>query len=222
VRKVLAQPLLTSAAACRDRERSWRACSAGSARRGADNLAVDVLEQSRLTTTEMSTTDEGTPSDLEPVMRLMALPGICGPKARTAAFTLVEVVMSVFIILLVFGGIVTAYIQTSYRAEWSGYSMAAQAAAVQQLEAAKCAVWDPSQSPVKDEIRQLPLVTSVLLDLPVTGTNTVYATNYTTVNLVTTGVYSNYMVRVDTAWPFRWKNQVVTFTNTIVAYYAPD
>ena len=155
-------------------------------------------------------------------MRLTALPGIRGPKARTAAFTLVEVVVSVFIILLIFAGIITAYVLTSYRAEWSGFSLAAQAAAVQQLESAKCAVWDPSGNPPRDEITLLPRVTSVLLDLPVTGTNTVYATNYTTVTLLTNGVYSNYMVRVDTAWPFRWKNQVVTFTNTVVAYYAPD
>jgi type II secretory pathway pseudopilin PulG len=222
VRKVLAQRLLTSEAACRDRPRGWPACSVRLARRSVDNLAVDVLEQSRLTTSQMSTADEGAPSDREPVMRLTALPGIRGPKARTAAFTLVEVVVSVFIILLIFSGIVTAYVLTSYRAEWSGFSLAAQAAAVQQLEAAKCAVWDPSQNPVKDEIWQLPRVTSVLLDLPVTGTNTVYATNYTTITLLTNGVYSNYMVRVDTAWPFRWKNQAVTFTNTVVAYYAPD
>jgi len=159
-------------------------------------------------------------------MRLMALPGICGPKARTAGFTLAEVVVSVFIMMLVFAAIITAYIQTSYRAEWTGYSVAAQAAAVQQLEAAKCAVWDPSQTPVKDEISQLPPVTSVLLDLPITGTNTIYATNYTTVNLklITQGgyVYSNYFVQVNTVWPFRWKNQVVYFTNTLADYYAPD
>jgi hypothetical protein len=30
------------------------------------------------------------------------------------------------------------------------------------------------------------------------------------------------MVKVETAWPFRWKNQVVYFTNTIVDYFAPD
>ena len=159
-------------------------------------------------------------------MRLKALPGVGGPQARTVGFTLIEVVISVFIIMLLFSAIITSYIQGSYRAEWAGLSLAAQSAAVQQLEAAKCAVWDPSQSPVKDEIRQLPLVTSVLLDLPISGTNAVYATNYTTITLmlITSGgnVYSNYMVRVDTAWPFRWNNRAVTFTNTIVDYFAPD
>ena len=159
-------------------------------------------------------------------MRVMDLPGIRGSKGRTAAFTLVEVVMSTFIIMLVFGAIIGGYIQTSYRAEWTGFSLAAQAAAVQQLESAKCAVWDPLQSPVQDEISNLPRVTSTLLDLPVSGTNTVYATNYTTVTLllITNGayVYSNYFVQVNTVWPFRWKNKTTYYTNTIADYYAPD
>jgi hypothetical protein len=124
--------------------------------------------------------------------------------------------------MLVFGAIIGGYIQTSYRAEWTGYSLAAQAAAVQQLESAKCAVWDPQQTPVQDEISKLPLVTSTLLDLPVNGTNTLYATNYTTVTLMQNGVYSNYCVQVNTVWPFRWKNQTVYYTNTIVDYFAPD
>ena len=155
-------------------------------------------------------------------MRAIDLPGTSGPKTRTSGFTLAEVVICVFIIMLVFAAIITAYIQTSYRAEWSGFSLAAQALAIQQLEAAKAAVWDPLQTPVKDEIKQLPLVTSALLDLPVSGTNYIYATNYTTRTLIVNGLYSNYMVRVDTVWPFRWKSQVVYFTNTIADYYAPD
>ena len=81
---------------------------------------------------------------------------------------------------------------------------------------------DPLQTPVKDEISQLPAVTSVLLDLPVSGTNYVYATNYITLCLIQSSPYSNYLVRVDTVWPFRWKNQTTYFTNTIACYYAPD
>ena len=155
-------------------------------------------------------------------MRVMDSLGTHRSKGRTAAFTLVEVVMSTFIIMLVFGAIIGAYIQTSYLAEWSGFSIAAQAAAVQQLESAKCAVWDPQQTPVQDEINQLPRVTSTLLDLPVSGTNTVYATNYVTVTLMQSGVYSNYFVQVNTVWPFRWKNKTTSYTNTIADYYAPD
>ena len=155
-------------------------------------------------------------------MHVMDSPGARRAPRHAPAFTLAEVVISVFIMMLVMAGIITGYIQASYRAEWSGYSLAAQAAAIQQLEAAKAAVWDPLQSPVKDEISQLPATTTTLLDLPVTGTNTVYATNHITVSLITYGTYSNYFVKVDTVWPFRWKNQIAYFTNTVADYYAPD
>jgi type II secretory pathway pseudopilin PulG len=170
--------------------------------------------------------DEGAPSDVETVMRVMDLPASSGAKERTAAFTLVEVVLSACIIMLVFGAIIGGYIQVSYRAEWAGRSLAAQAAAVQQLESAKCAVWDPQQTPVQDEINKLPRVTSTLLDLPVSGTNISYATNTTTVTLITntigTYVYSNYYVQVNTVWQFNWRNRTTFYTNTIADYFAPD
>jgi type II secretory pathway pseudopilin PulG len=159
-------------------------------------------------------------------MRLMTLPATHGPKARTSGFTLPEVVISVGIIMVVFGAIITAYIQGSYRAAWTGYSLAAQAAGVEQLEAAKAAVWDPLQTPVMDQICGLTNSTSVVLALPLTGTNVVYATNYTTVTLLLmtngTCVSSNYLVQVNTRWPFRWKNQTVYFTNIVADYYAPE
>ncbi len=158
-------------------------------------------------------------------MRLRVLVRTDSLKARPSAFTLAEVVISVFIMMILFAGIIGAYVQSSYRAEWSGFSLAAQAAGIQQLEAAKCAVWDPLQTPVKDEISQLPTNTSVLLDLPVTGSNYVYATNYTTITLLTNSALttaSNYFVTVTTVWPFIWKNQMVYYTNTLSCYYAPD
>ena len=124
--------------------------------------------------------------------------------------------------MLLFAGILTGYLQASYRAEWSGYSLVAQALAVQELETAKAAVWDPQQQIVNDEISQLPTNTVALLDLPVSGTNYVWATVKNTITLKQNGQYSNYMVKVSVTWPFRWKSQTVYFTNTIVNYYAPD
>ena len=35
--------------------------------------------------------------------------------------TLIEVVVSLLIAVIVFGGIISGYIESSYRAEWSGY-----------------------------------------------------------------------------------------------------
>jgi len=131
----------------------------------------------------------------------------------------------IFITMVLLGGILLSYVQASYRAEWAGYSLAAQALAAQQLEHAKAAVWDTQQTPINDEIRYMATNPPIraLMDLPVAGTNFVYATIYTTPTLIVHGtVYSNYMVRVDAVWPFRWKNQTVLFTNTVACYYGPD
>jgi len=159
-------------------------------------------------------------------MRVMELSQTRRQAARPAAFTLPETVMAVGIIMLVFGAIITAYIQSAYRAEWSGCSLAAQAAAIQQLEAAKSAVWDLQQSPPMNQITNLPLVTSTLLALPCTGSNVVYVTNYTTVSpiswTVSPNTYSVYLVTVSTVWPFFWKNHTVYFTNTVADYFAPE
>jgi hypothetical protein len=151
-------------------------------------------------------------------------------RRGTRAFTLVEVVMSVCIMMVVFAGIISCYIQNAYRAEWAGYSLAAQASACQQLERAKCAVWDIQQIPVMDQIQTLktnPAYSKYvnILDLPISGTNTVYVTNYsyiTNVVLSTTPPVSVYYVKVDAVWPFRWGNKVTYYTNTVADYFGPD
>ena len=146
-------------------------------------------------------------------------------KARARGLTLVEVLLSVAIIALVFGGVLGTYLHTCYRAEWSGYSLAAQSLSVQQVEQAKSAVWDIQSVPVKNELTNMATVTSAMLDVPISGTNVVWATNYATIRPVT--ILSNppiqvYLVKVDTVWPFRWKNEVRYHTNTTTSYIAPD
>jgi len=144
---------------------------------------------------------------------------------RTPGFTLVEVVVCIAITALMFMGIITAYIHGTYKAEWSGYSLAAQAMAIQQLEQAKSAVWDNTLIPAKIELTNLVTMTYDKLDLPISGTNYVFATNFTTVSLITLSTnptISVYMVKVDTVWPFMWKGIRQLHTNTIANYYAPD
>ena len=140
-------------------------------------------------------------------------------------FTLAEVLISLAIAGLMFSGIITAYVQSSYRAEWSGYSLAAQALAIQQLEQTRAAAWDVNTQPVRNEITNVPTITASLLDIPVSGTNSIWATNYTTINSVaitnTVGA-SVYMVRVDTAWPFMWNGKRKYYTNTVADFFAPD
>jgi type II secretory pathway pseudopilin PulG len=142
-------------------------------------------------------------------------------RRAVAAFTLAEVVVCLAIVALLFGGIITGYMQGAYRAEWAGYNLAAQALAMQQIEQAKTAVWDDSHN----EFTNLLQVTWAVLDLPRTGTNRVYATNYVT---VTTNQVSSspdifvQMVKVDTVWPYIRGGQVLYYTNTVADYYAPD
>ena len=142
-------------------------------------------------------------------------------RKAIAAFTLAEVVVCMAIVALMFGGIITGYMQGAYRAEWAGYNMAAQSLAMQQIEQAKTAVWDDQHN----EFTNLLTCTWAILDLPINGTNKVYATNYVT---VTTNQVSSspdifvQMVKVDTVWPYIRKGLTQYYTNTLADYYAPD
>jgi type II secretory pathway pseudopilin PulG len=171
-------------------------------------------------------------------MFTMKAPGHPPVKPRTAAFTLAEVVMAVAIAALIFGGILAGNVQLTKRAEWSGQSLAAQALAIQQLEQARAALWDESQT--KNELTNLNLSgwtydTSTKvgkgyswanLDLPIAGTNYIRATNYVTVTLLTnvTGLpaIKVQMVQVDTVWRFLGFGGTRLYTNRIATYYAPD
>jgi type II secretory pathway pseudopilin PulG len=163
------------------------------------------------------------------------LPLVSSSRAKRAwAFTLVEVVMCIAIAGLVFGGILTGYVQSAKRAEWSGLSLAAQAYGIQQLEQARSAVWDVSATPNVNQITNLNMIGWALsgstwkgytwtnIDIPYSGTNYVRATNYVSVKNVqvdaTLTNISVMAVQVDTVWRYQNKN----VTNTMVNYYAPD
>jgi prepilin-type N-terminal cleavage/methylation domain-containing protein len=169
---------------------------------------------------------------IQPRRRESQRQSIC-PTGREDGFTLVEVVMSLSITGLIFGGILLAYIQSAKRAEWSGMSLAAQAYGIQQLEEARAAVWDASAQVPYNQITNLLLLspsyspnslrgyTWTNLDIPFSGTNFVRATNFvvvTNVPISTNPPVSVTSVRVDTVWRHQNKN----FTNTLVNYYAPD
>lgn len=169
---------------------------------------------------------------------------ICHPLSapRTnsqSAFTLVEVVLAVFICGLVFSGILRCYMHSAERAQWAGYSMAAQALAIQQLEQARSGVWEPSGS--RNELTNLNLLSRTyntstktmrgysvsILDVPISGTNAVSATNFVTVRVVNLNSTTNppvqvQLVQVDTVWPFRAFGKNRIYTNTLVTYVAPD
>jgi len=163
-------------------------------------------------------------------------------KSETCAgaprgFTLVEVLVALAVVALLFGGVLTTYIQASRQAEWAGYALAAQAIAIQQIEQARSAVWDPAIS--KNELTNMNLLawtynpatkvgtgyTINVLDLPVSGTNIVVATNFVTVKMLNLTGFTNaqvQMVTVNTVWPLSTPSGTRLFTNCAASYYGPD
>lgn len=164
------------------------------------------------------------------------------PRTRKFGFTLAEVVVALAIVAMVFSGMLVAYIQAAKRAQWSGYSLAAQALAIQQIEQARCADWDPT---IRNEITNLALINPNLsvggqyytfkgyswtnLDLPTSGGKFVPATNFVRVTMIHSmqGVtaipgVNMQMIRVDTVWPFVWGGISRLYTNTICTFVAPD
>ena len=167
-------------------------------------------------------------------MRLHVTTEASGQPEQKRGFTLAEVVIALAIITMVFASIIVAYTQAAYRAEWTGYSLAAESLAIKQIEQARSARWDPASSPPTIEIYSLNLLGSNLtsqvltgytwtnLDLPSNGTNVLRATNYVTVKPVPSAVAAtNLMVKVETVWAFRWKKTKL-YTNTVCTYLAPD
>jgi prepilin-type N-terminal cleavage/methylation domain-containing protein len=142
-------------------------------------------------------------------------------KKTLKAFTLTEVVIAISIMGLVCAGIISAYIQTTRHVEWSAYSLAAQALSTRELEQARAARWDLHSSPAVDETVTIPTTSATILDLPVSGTNVVWAVNHFSVSnltVSTTPLVRFKVVRVDTVWPFGDR----LFTNTTITYRAPD
>ena len=132
-----------------------------------------------------------------------------------------EVVVSVLVTGVIFAGVLTAYIQAARFAEWSGYSLAAQALSIQQLEQARSAKWDTQSTPEVDEIASIPSLTWTNLDVPMSGDIAVYATNHifiTNLTIMPSPPVRVKIIRVDTVWPYRGK----MFTNSVATYLAPD
>ena len=163
-------------------------------------------------------------------------------------FTLFEVVLCLVIIALVFGGIIQGYTSATYRAEWTGYSLAAQALALQSIEQARSATWDTAigtddipgmlkalgnynsnlvSGTVASGVVMMKGATNRVLDLPTTPGQ---STNYATITVTATryqplpglGGNNMYVIQVDALWAFQWKHRTNYYTNTLVTYMAPD
>ncbi len=143
----------------------------------------------------------------------------CKRQARQAGVTLVETVIAMLIVTVTIAATVNGYILSSNRAEWSAQSLAAHSLAMQRLEQARAATWDMTREVPVDLVTEANFpTTNSVLDLPVSGSNVVTATIYTTIKSVSANPPLK-LVRVDCVWPYRERG---FFTNTIATYRSPE
>ena len=152
----------------------------------------------------------------------------CEPRVLSAAFTMIEVLISAAIMAMIAAGVVYGYAQANRFAEWSSMSLAAQSYALQGLEQVRSAKWDlwaQLSDPNRDVI-SLPSVVgattnftqSDIMDVPVSGAP-LYVTNYIKLIQISTSPELR-EVWSQCVWTFPRTGQ--KFTNTVITYRAPD
>ncbi len=145
---------------------------------------------------------------------------ITSTARKTFAFTLTEVVIAAAISLMVVGAIIYGYITAATRADWSSMSLAAESLAVQGMEQMRASKYDPKAATPVDQLTSANFSTQTnVLDLPISGTNVVWATNFYTIT-TNASMPNVKCLRVDCVW--RYPLRAKLFTNTIVTYRGPD
>jgi Tfp pilus assembly protein PilV len=150
---------------------------------------------------------------------------ISGQAARqhqqTAGFTLAEVVVAIAVATLAFGGVIFGYVLTADRAQWSAYSLAAQSLALQGVEQARAAKWDPKAWPAVDELGVTNYTQVDMLDVPVSG-RAVQATNHISVSVVSQDPPLR-QLRADCVWCMtNGRRSRGPFTNTVITLRTAD
>jgi hypothetical protein len=140
-------------------------------------------------------------------------------KGAILAITLMEVVFAMAVGGLLMAGVASGFIQCMRQAEWSSYSLAANSLALQKLEQTRAAAWDRLAAPPNDQVVSSNFPPDVqVLDVPISKTNIVYATNFTSIQSISTNPPLK-LVRVDCVWSFMSRG---LFTNTLATYRAPN
>lgn len=146
----------------------------------------------------------------------------CEPKSAHRSklgFTLTEVAVSMGILGLLFGGVISGYVQNLHRAEWAAYNLAANSLAQQRVEQARAAKWDTLAAPPVDELVSANFPSQIeVLDVPISGNNPVFATNFTVIGSISTTPPVK-SIQVNCVWAYHNGH---LFTNTVVTYRAPD
>lgn len=146
----------------------------------------------------------------------------------SAAFTLVETMVAMAIVIMVMAGAIYSYLMANRIAEWSSLSLAAQTYAAQGAERARAAQWNSQMWPVTngpgtgDELTPTnsgPVFTEIdTLDVPSTG-GSLPVTNYIYLTAVSTNPPLR-QIRSDAIWTFPLTQKA--FTNTVITLRAAD
>lgn len=129
-----------------------------------------------------------------------------------AGMTLVEVAVAMAITGMAVGGIVSGYNYCTNSAQKAALSLAANARAMERIEATRSATWAPDRTPVVDQLVATNFPSKlVTLDLAGSGVAVVPATIQTEITQVSVNPPLK-RIRVDCIWQFREGQWV---TNTI-------
>ncbi|HWY31888.1 MAG TPA: type II secretion system protein [Candidatus Acidoferrum sp.] len=151
-------------------------------------------------------------------------------RAAWAGFTLVEILVALFVFMMVSSGIIYGYVQANRMVQWSSISLAAQSFASQGAEQARAANWNPNGYPMTsnfpgafDELAPTNEVFSgsnYVLDVPSKGAPgssdfCFYVTNYVTVTSLSVNPNLR-QIRSDAVWRFYLTGTLYTNTTIIL------
>ncbi len=140
-------------------------------------------------------------------------------RTRRNGVTLVETLVAMLIVAVTIAATVNGYILAANRAEWAAQSLAAHSLAIQRMEQVRSATWNMTgEFPVDNVIEGNFPESKSVLDMPVSGSNVVTATTFTTITSVSTNPALK-LIRIDCVWPYRERG---FFTNTLITYRAPE
>ena len=147
-------------------------------------------------------------------------------KAKASAgFTLMEILISFFVLGMVLSGLIYGYVQANWTAEWSSMSLAAQSFASQGAERARASDWRPRDWPVAsgyntmDELTNGTVLTyRDFMDIPTKGTPSstnfqFWVTNYVTITSLSVNPPLR-EIRSDAIWSFPMNGKLCT--NTVI------
>lgn len=139
-------------------------------------------------------------------------------RSRVSGITIVEAMMAIVIGGLMMAGVTNGFITAMRQAEWSSYSLAANSLALQKLEQTRSAKWDRFAATPTDEVVSSNFPPDIqVLDVPISKTNVLYATNFTSISVISSNPPLK-LIRVDCVWKFMSRG---LFTNTVATYRAP-